>query len=349
MFIFFSLPMGIILEQLPFYIKRNLIYIIFDILIVYTLFRYIPKKKPFKFILIYFEILLINLLIKELFNRFIEPDLFSSDIEKINALNAQHSFLVVLVNDLYYATSHYFIVTLPAISIKLFKNWDFAQLNVKDLEKQSLEHKIHSLRNQLHPHFLFNTLNNLYSLAIDKSEKVPEVIIKISSILRYMLKEHNKKIVNLTEELEIIYTYIELEQLRYGDILSIEIKNEVKDIDISTIKGPPLVLFTFVENAFKHGPGKSFNKSWIKINIKFELGIFHFIVENSKEEDNFISKKENNTGLGLLNIKSTLYLFFQDQFHLDISDNLDSYKSILKINYNNENKMFNSRRRAFIH
>jgi len=233
------------------------------------------------------------------------------------------------------------MISAPALIIKILKYWNKTNSQNKELEKINLETRMELLRNQIHPHFLFNSLNNLYSLALDHSGKVPEIIIRISDILRYMLKEHNKKIVTLEEELDIIYTYTELEKLRYGEEFNIEINNEVKDIYHSIIQGPPLVLFTFVENAFKHGPGKSTHQSWIKIDIKYQSGIFTFMIENSKEQDDIQNKNKNN-GLGLKNVKATQELFFPDRHNLEIIDKPDVYKVILKINYKSDGyQMFN--------
>ncbi|MFO7842564.1 MAG: sensor histidine kinase [Bacteroidales bacterium] len=227
--------------------------------------------------------------------------------------------------------------------IIIFKFWNQTNIKNKELEKINLENRMQLLRNQIHPHFLFNTLNNLYSLAVDRSDKVPEIIIRISDILRYILKEHNKEIVTLKEELDIIYTYIDLEKLRYGDEFNIKINNEVKDIYHTIIQGPPLVLFTFVENAFKHGPGKSTHQSWIKIDIKYQSGIFTFMVENSKENDKDAEKEHiRNNGLGLNNVRATLDLYFPDRHSLEIIDNQNVFKAVLKINYKNDGyQMFN--------
>jgi len=233
------------------------------------------------------------------------------------------------------------MISTPALIIKIFKYWNQTNIKNKELAKINLENRMQLLRNQIHPHFLFNTLNNLYSLAIEKSDKVPEIIIKISDILRYMLKEHNKKIVTLKEELEIIYTYIELEKLRYGKEFNIEINNEVDNVYHSIIQNPPLVLFTFVENAFKHGPGKSTHQSWIKIDIKYQSGIFTFMVKNSKEQDNNQNNNKNN-GLGLKNVKATQELFFPDRYSLEIIDKPYVFTAILKIDYKSDGyKMFN--------
>jgi len=287
------------------------------------------------------SILAVNLVIKERYYKLIEPKLFRSAFDQLKEINLNFSSFSVFLNELYFIITRYFMVTLPAILIVFFKNWYYSNLYVNTLEKQSAENKISLLRSQLHPHFLFNTLNNIYSLAVEKSEKVPETIIKVSDILRYMLKEHNKKYVTFGEELNIIKAYAELEEMRYGDFLTVSIENNVDEKYYDIIKGPPLVLFTFVENAFKHGPNKSINKSWININMNYNNGIFTYSIENSKEPDYDDMNKENANnhtkkgfGLGLQNARSTLYLFFQDQYFLDIKDNPESFKVKLKINYN---------------
>jgi len=282
-----------------------------------------------------------NLAIKESYYKLLEPKLFQSAFDKSRKIYSHFSPFAVFLNELYFIITRYFMVTLPAILIVFFKNWHNSNLYVNTLEKQSAENKISLLRSQLHPHFLFNTLNNIYSLALEKSNKVPETIIKVSDILRYMLKEHNKKYVTFLEELSIIEAYAELEEMRYGDFLNVSIENNVDEKYYNIIKGPPLVLFTFVENAFKHGPNKSINKSWININMNYKNGIFTFSIENSKEADYDDMNKEStirNTidgfGLGLKNAKATLYLFFQDQYFIEIKDNPESFKVKLKINYN---------------
>ncbi|MEE4197082.1 MAG: sensor histidine kinase [Bacteroidales bacterium] len=271
-----------------------------------------------------------------------EPIFFSSEFpQNLNPLKVIDKKKNVQVVYSLVSLSRFILISTPILLIKLFKHWNKINIKNKELKRRNLENRMQLLRNQIHPHFLFNTLNNLYSLALEKSDKVPELIIKISDILRYMLKEHNKKIVTLKEELDIISTYINLEKLRYGKEFNIEINNEVKEIYHSIIKGPPLVLLTLVENAFKHGPGKSTHESWIKIDLKYKSGIFTFMVENSKEQDDNQNRKKNN-GLGLKNLKATQELFFPNKHSLEIIDRNDTFKTILKINYSrDEYKMFN--------
>lgn len=341
-FLYFSLPYGLILDLVPFYLKVAIPHTLIDMFIVYFIIYYIlpyflEKKKYSQFFFIYLIILILNSYLKHTYYQFMEPKIFGVYLEKLKTTNESYANISEIINELYCATSHFFIVTLPAMFIVLFKGWHSTNQRIARLEEQSADHKIRLMRSQLHPHFLFNTLNNLYMLAMEKSDKVPEIIIKVSNILRYMLKEHNKKLVTFREELSIIYSYIELEKLRYGDFLIININNEIEERYYDILKGPPLVLFTFVENAFKHGPNKSIHKSWININIYYKNGIFNFITENSKEEgykELLSNGNKKGFGLGLQNAKSTLYLFFQEKFHLDILNEVDNFKVILKINYN---------------
>lgn len=346
-YLYIFLATGFIPDLIFSFLKRNLIHLIISVsfiyLLIYFIFpRYFLKKKYIKFILSYITIILIHEeLIRLCYYTKVEPLFFTSSFPKNIISIFSDIENISIINLLFTSISRFVMISAPALIIKIFKHWNNTTLKNKELSRRNLENRMQLLRNQIHPHFLFNTLNNLYSLAIEKSDKVPEIIIKISDILRYMLKEHNKKIVTLQEELEIIYTYIELEKLRYGKEFNIEINNQVDDVYHSIIQGPPLVLFTFVENAFKHGPGKSTHQSWIKIDIKYQSGIFTFMVENSKEQDN-IQSKNNNNGLGLKNVKATQELFFPDRHSLEIIDKLDVFKAILKINYKSDGyQMFN--------
>lgn len=307
-------------------------------LIYFILPRFLIKKKYTTFFLFYFILMFIN---DEIIRSFYYSNLCSIFFHKDfpnNILNFDWDLIKLKEYSVYSAISYskFIVISTPPVLTKVLKYWHNTIVMNKELEKKNLEHRMELLRSQIHPHFLFNTLNNLYSLAVDQSKKVPEIIIKISNILRYMLKEYNKKVVSLSEELDIIFTYIELEKLRYGEQLNIEINNEVKEIYQSIIKGPPLVLFTFVENAFKHGPGKSINNSWIKIDIKYIYGELIFKVENNKEEIES-NHRNNQNGLGLKNAKTTLDLYFHNKYKLDILKNQDSFKIELKINYKNEN------------
>ncbi len=336
---YFGMKTGIVAEMVPFFLKRSIVFILLTIPLIYILIyyvfpKYLIKKKYGKFVFLFIVLMFIDLFIRLYYYYNIEPNIFKGRFPlPLDQLLADQKYLI-LVNYTFVAFSRFTLIAMTAILIKILKYWNSSTLKNKELERMNVDNKVKLLRSQIHPHFLFNTLNNLYSLSVHGSEKVPEIIIKISDILRYILKEHNKEIVNLRDELDIINTYIDLEVLRYGSEFNIKINNQVKDVYHIIIHVPPLVLFNFVENAFKHGPGKSMNKSWIKIDINYKYGVFTFVVENSKDKD-LIPNTTNNTGLGLKNARDTLDLFFSERYTLNITDKPDLYKTVLTINYKN--------------
>jgi sensor histidine kinase YesM len=181
------------------------------------------------------------------------------------------------------------------------------ELKLKDARLQLLQ-------GQLHPHFLFNMLNNLYGLWIEKSDTTPEVILKLSSLLDYMLYRCDKEKVPLNEEIDFIRNYIELETIRHDKRLKLEIDlpDQAPDKFIS-----PLLLFSFVENAFKHGANKTSRESWIKIRLSFFEGQLHFEVKNTF--DNPVNHTDNN-GIGLKNVKERLELLYPEKNRLAIGN-----------------------------
>jgi two-component system, LytTR family, sensor kinase len=174
------------------------------------------------------------------------------------------------------------------------------------------EARLQLLQGQLHPHFLFNMLNNLYGLWIEKSDATPEVILKLSALLDYMLYKCNKDKVALNEEIRFIRNYIELETIRHDKRLKLEIDlpDQAEGIIIS-----PLLLFSFIENAFKHGANKTLGESWIRIHLEFDEGQLHFDVKNNFETS--VNPIENN-GIGLKNVKERLMLLYPEKHSLTI-------------------------------
>ena len=189
-------------------------------------------------------------------------------------------------------------------AIKLIIDWIKQKELLANTNKIYLENELKYLRSQIQPHFFFNTLNNLYSLAIDKSEKAPDLILKLSDLMKYFLYETGKEFQKLEKEITHIKDYIEIEKLRYDDSLNISfnINGEFKNKKIR-----PLLLIPLVENAFKHGARSCTKDCYIKINLKVEKSILNFRVENSMVK---IEKKikEQIGGIGLSNIKKRLEL-----------------------------------------
>lgn len=191
----------------------------------------------------------------------------------------------------------------------------------KNLENEKLNAELAFLKSQINPHFLFNSLNNIYSLAYRKSEKTPDAILKLAEIMRYMLYESNEDTVLLTDEIDYLHNYIELQKLRFkGDsFVDIDVK-----IDRTDHRIMPLLLISFLENAFKHGVSADALKP-IRILINVTNGRLHFKVENTKSRSN----KDQTKGIGLVNLKRRLQLGYPDRHTINIVESDDHYSSEL--------------------
>lgn len=197
----------------------------------------------------------------------------------------------------------------------------------KQLENENLENslklkeqELQYLKKQIHPHFLFNTLNTIYSFALRKSERTPEIILKLSNLLDYILYQVQKPSVPLTEEIAHLEEYVSLEKIRFGDSLDIEFAKEGIDQEVTI---PPMLFIPLVENAFKHGAIVN-GKLKVLITIKYCEGELSCSVYNTVKD----GKIEQNNGLGLSTIERRLKLLYKDGYSLQI-DNTESYFSIL--------------------
>ena len=206
------------------------------------------------------------------------------------------------------------------------------------IEKQQAE--LNYLRAQTNPHFLFNTLNNIYSLTRDKSDRAPESILRLSKILRFMLYETGGEFISVEQELKIVSDYIELEKLRYDESLRVNFNHDIEDIKQAL---PPLLLIPLVENAFKHGVSETRNRPFVDIHLSVKKRQLTFVVKNSTEpigEERTI--KEN---IGLSNLRRQLELLYTD-YSLSVQHDLSGFTTILKINLAShvENKVHHNRR-----
>lgn len=196
----------------------------------------------------------------------------------------------------------------------------------QQLRIQKQEAELNYLRSQTNPHFLFNTLNNIYSLARDKSDLAPESILRLSKILRFMLYETGGDFISIEQELKIMNDYIALEQLRYDDSLRINFNHNIEDMKQSL---PPLLLIPLVENAFKHGVAETRNQPFIDIHLSVIKRQLTFVVKNSSEgtvEETAV--KEN---IGLSNVRRQLELLYTD-YQLTVQQGEGVFTSVLKIN-----------------
>lgn len=194
------------------------------------------------------------------------------------------------------------------------------------LRIQKQEAELNYLRSQTNPHFLFNTLNNIYSLARDKSDLAPESIMRLSKILRFNLYEASGDFIAVEQELKIISDYIALEKLRYDESLRINFNHDIEDMKQAL---PPLLLIPLVENAFKHGVSETRNRPFVDIHLSIKNRQLLFVIKNStdiNDEEKIV--KEN---IGLSNLRRQLELLYTD-YNLSIQQGESVFTATLKIN-----------------
>jgi two-component system, LytTR family, sensor kinase len=187
------------------------------------------------------------------------------------------------------------------------------------------QYRITQRSKETNPHFLFNTLNNIYALARKKSDATADVVMKLSKLLRFMLYESRKSHITIADELRVLSDYIELEKIRYNERLTLRFN---KSIDDETQAIAPLILLPFVENAFKHGVGETRFNSFIHIDVILQKGQLIFMIENSKEDEREEYITEN---IGLSNVRRQLQLMYPEH-NLDMEISKNVFKVTLTIN-----------------
>ncbi|HUR66577.1 MAG TPA: histidine kinase [Chitinophagaceae bacterium] len=192
------------------------------------------------------------------------------------------------------------------------------------IEKKEAE--LNYLKSQTNPHFLFNTLNNIYSLSRDKSDLAPESILRLSKILRFMLYETSGAYISVEQELKIITDYIELEKLRYDDSLRISLKNDIEDLKQAL---PPLLLIPLVENAFKHGVSETRQQPFLDIHLAVNKRQLIFTVKNSTGANT--TENEVKENIGLSNLRRQLELLYKE-YELSVQQSGSVFTALLKIN-----------------
>ncbi len=224
----------------------------------------------------------------------------------------------------------YFVVFIASALNLAYRNYKSItanqQLTHKILETQLKlkEQELQYLKMQIHPHFLFNTLNTMYGFAIKKSEETPELILKLSNLLDYLLYQSDKPMVPLQEEIEHIKDYVALEKMRFRDSLAIEVDLPVVN---STIEIPPMLLIPFVENSFKHGQIRN-DKLYIYITLTLTGDELYFYIKNSIQND----EAEHPPGIGLSNVQKRLELLFKNNYQLETHKDCEWYTSQLRLN-----------------
>ena len=208
-------------------------------------------------------------------------------------------------------------------TIKLMKYWYMKEQRNLELQKQNVEAQLQLLKAQVHPHFLFNTLNNIYSYTQPAAPVASKLVLGLSDMLRYMLYECNQSLVPLTKELAMLKDYMLLEKVRYDERLDLntEFPDTAGDLFIA-----PLLLLPFIENAFKHGTSQSLEQPWISLAVTVENSRLHLKLLNGKNND---VSKARSSGIGITNVKKRLELLYPGRHELKISD--DEYVFVVDL------------------
>ena len=246
------------------------------------------------------------------------------------------------VNTSYKGTPHIVLIdqvsSLPivlglALLIKLVKRWWQKQKQTEQLAKEKTKAELQLLKAQVHPHFLFNTINNIYYFTLNNSAQAPLMIKKLSGLLNYILNECAQPLVPLEKEIKMLQDYMALEKIRYSDQMemTVDIAGHYENKMIA-----PLLLLPFVENSFKHGASKMITQPWVSLYIKIENGRLNFIAKNSKPATDDATPPKGK--IGLKNVKKRLALLYPTNHELNIINEPGCYTTSLGLQLYNANE-----------
>ena len=259
----------------------------YGILVYFNLFYLIPNYLTEKKFLLYCGLLILSVLV-------ITP------IKLLVFYLILHNAETFIIGKQFWFFIATFLIVGSSTIGKIITDWVRHLRERKDLQTQTMQSELRFLKSQINPHFLFNTLNNLYALTLKKSDKAPEIVIKLSEMMRYMLYECNERRVPLQKEVNYIQNYLDLERLRQGKNVEINFKvqGQVFDQQIA-----PLMFIPFLENSFKHGLNTHLSHGFVNILLEVENQHIHFYIENSKSESLPTQTHKRSCGIGLVNVK----------------------------------------------
>lgn len=282
------------------------------------------KKNPFVTAAVLIGIVLLFWFVAGLFRRFgwVGNYLFG--------ISSQTSYKDALTQSMWSAVrvelSSLPIVAGVAVLIKLIKRWWQKQKESGQLTREKTRAELQLLKAQIHPHFLFNTLNNIYFFTLTNSSRAPEMIKKLSGMLHYILNECRQIFVPLDKEIRMIQDYVALEKIRYGEQMKMTV--EIQENHSGKLIAP-LLLIPFVENSFKHGASKMLSYPYVNLRITIENNMLHFFITNSRPQmQEPITPKGN---LGLKNVKKRLQLLYPGAHELNIVSEPESFSVYLKV------------------
>jgi two-component system LytT family sensor kinase len=221
------------------------------------------------------------------------------------------------------------LIACIATAAQTVRDWAWHRRQVAELENQNMRSELSFLKSQINPHFLFNTLNSIYALSLKKSDLAPDMVLKLSDMMRYMLYESNERRVLLSKEIGYLNNYIDLERLRYGGgaDIRLDVQGDPAEYTIA-----PLLFINFVENSFKHGlSNKASEASYVHISFEIGQQALIFVCSNSIREQSSTLPTQVG-GIGLHNVKRRLDLLYPKQYQLDMQTADNHYTVTLKIN-----------------
>ncbi|POY36309.1 hypothetical protein C3K47_11195 [Solitalea longa] len=245
----------------------------------------------------------------------------------VNYFQDFNSWRVIRVEILRDLTYNVFALFVIAATIKLGKHLAIKQKENELLLREKLNAELQLLKAQIHPHFLFNTLNNIYSFILTSNPIAPDLTLKLSNLMHYIITECNHPKVLLAHEIEMIESYLELEKIRYGKRLNLDI-SIVGNLEHRSI--PPLLLLPFIENSFKHGASNLLENPWIKLELLISDQHLTMQLINSKplDSDQLITK---NSGIGLVNVQKRLQLLYPNEHTLRINSDPEIFSIYLEV------------------
>ncbi len=305
--------------------KSVIINIGFAIAVYGNLYFLVPRFLKQKHYIFYFFWLIVLLTLASMAIQllFIYPfhKLFSSTGQFLRFDSRLHS-------EFFFAT---FLYVATTSFLKFVKEWLALQdlkLKLEKSDRQKLEAELKTLKGQLNPHFLFNSLNNIYSLALIKSDKVPHLILKLSDLMRHIIYESKENYISIVKEIEFVDNFIALQKIRISNQEQILYK---KVGSVPSGKIAPLLFEPFIDNAFKHGFPGGEKSDFLSIRFDFtEYDFITFTVENNYEQE---GKQEiKNSGIGIENVKQRLkFLYQQNEYSLEIKDNTNRFSVALRL------------------
>ncbi|MEE9439014.1 MAG: histidine kinase [Saprospiraceae bacterium] len=221
-----------------------------------------------------------------------------------------------------------FFIGIASTIYGIMNDWLENQREKKELQNQTLQSELKFLKSQINPHFLFNTLNSLYALTLKKSDKAPEIVLKLSEMMRYMLYECNEREVLLSKEVSYIESYLELEKIRQGKNMDI---NFITEGEMKNQKIAPLMFIPFIENSFKHGINNQITDGYVNILLEINDQELKMTIENSKATILPKSTNKKSGGIGLVNVKRRLKLLYPERYKLTFDEDQTTYTVNLRL------------------